>query len=104
MERKEFMNATLPNGLPVNPKLFDNIIDGIAQPSEPNTRVSKIPAPVNLPRRLNYHYGDIRQHAARLSRKYTAAEYCKLYAPNANYHGVRRVLKEAGKLQERGQS
>lgn len=98
------MNATLPNGLPVNPKLFDRIIDGIAQPSEPNTRVSKIPAPVNLPRRQNYHYDDIRQHAKQLPFNYTAAEYCKTFAPNANYYSVRRILKEVGKLQERGRA
>ena len=36
------MNPTLPNGLPVNPKLFDRIVDGIVQPSEPDTRASKI--------------------------------------------------------------
>ena len=37
------MIPTLPNGLPVNPKLFDRVIDGIVQPSEPDTGVSKVP-------------------------------------------------------------
>lgn len=37
------MNPTLPNGLPVSPKLFDRIVDGIVQPSEPDTGVSRVP-------------------------------------------------------------
>ena len=98
------MNPTLSNGLPVNPKLFDRITNGIAQPSEPDTRVSKIPEPVSLPRRTYYHYDDIRQHAIQLPRNYTAAEYRKAFAPNANYYGIRRVLAEVGRLQKRGQS
>lgn len=93
-----------PVNIPVNPKLFDKITDGIAQPSAPDTRVSKIPAPVNLPRRTYYHYDDIRQHAIQLPRNYTAAEYRKTFAPNANYYGIRRVLAEVGRLQLRGQS
>lgn len=98
------MNVTLPNGLPVNPNLFDRIENGIAQPSAPDTRVAKIPAPVNLPRRTYYHYDDIRQHAMQLPCSYTAAEYRKAFAPNANYYGIRRVLAEVGRLQKRGQS
>lgn len=93
-----------PVNIPVNPKLFDQIINGIAQPSEPDTRASKIPEPVNLPRRTYYHYDDIRQHAMQLPCSYTAAEYRKAFAPNANYYGIRRVLAEVGRLQKRGQS
>jgi len=104
MEGKEFVNVTLPNGLPVNPNLFDRIVGGIAQPSAPDTRVSTIPAPVSLPRRTYYHYDDIRRHAMQLPCNYTAAEYRKAFAPNANYYGIRRVLSEVGRLQKRGQS
>lgn len=99
------MNTYLLNGIAVAAKLFDSkyVENGKVIP-RPDTIVTIAKPKDPPPRRTYYHYDDIRRHAIQLPRNYTAAEYCKLYAPNANYYGVRRVLKEVGRLQERGQS
>lgn len=96
--------TTYLDGIAVNPKLFDNIENGIAQPAAPYIHVDKTPEPVHRPRRVYYHYHDIRRHVAGLAVPITAANYRKQFAPNANYYGIHRVLKAAGKLQMRGQS
>ena len=105
MERKEFMSTYLLNGIAVAAKLFDSkyVENGKVIP-RPDTIVTIAKPKDPPPRRTYYYYDDIRQHAKQLPFNYTAAEYRKAFAPNANYYSIRRILKEVGKLQERGRA